>query len=196
MNIEDKINIEANKMFDKYFPYYFEKYPRRKEQIRKKYFSYFEKASRMFCCREGYDAEKLISAFIGDGFKMPQQLPIEVVWFKYLQYLPGLRSKETREIEVAQEIINAAIELKRNGSVGDWLNKKLNQRALEIKAVNFSLILFSFSITFQDYCKNNSLDYNLENYRREVLSLQEPHRTKILKKIKELLKDDCIKLNI
>ena len=97
MNIEEKIQFESRKLSDFYYPYYMEKrYPGAMENFspvntkywqNKVFFAYkkwFERAARMFCVRKEYDAEKLIQAFLLDGFKYPQQLGVEKVWEIYL----------------------------------------------------------------------------------------------------------------
>ena len=111
MNIEEKIQSESRKLSDFYYPYYMEKrYPGAMENFspvntkywqNKVFFAYkkwFERAARMFCVRKEYDAEKLIQAFLLDGFKYPQQLGVEKVWEIYLKYLPGLHNKKDEEL--------------------------------------------------------------------------------------------------
>lgn len=189
MNIEDKIEIEANKLLDKYYPFYYKRYHRNKYQIKAKFMPYFISAAKLFCVREGYDAEKLIESFMLDGFKFPTQLPNELVWKTYINYAPAIQNKKSEEIEIVENIVNAAIEIKRAGSVKEWLNKKINQKMVIEDKLKFNPLLLAFSTTFLDFCKKECYDtYNPEYMRRLVLSQKSSE--KILAKIKDVLKSD------
>lgn len=187
MNIEDQIKIESIRMFDCYVPYYIKHYhyKRNKFSIQKD-MKYFEAAARLFCVREGYDAKKLIDAFMLDGFKFPAQLPYESVWKRYIDYSPGLSSNKSKEVEIVESIVSAAMELKRVGTVKDWLNKKLNQRAVETNQMRFSPLLFAFSDAFNNFCRGEY--YNLTELRNKVFVL--PSKDKIIDKIKSILGED------
>lgn len=189
MNIEEKIQIEANKLLDKYYPYYFKRYPRNKYQLKLKYMPYFESAAKLFCVREGYDAERLIQSFMMDGFKFPAQLPNEQVWKTYLDYAPAIQNKKSEEVEIVENIVNAAIEIKRSGSVEEWLKKKINQKMVIEDKLRFSPLLLAFSTSFLDFYRKECYDtYNPEAMRGLVLS--QPSAEKILSKIKEVLSTD------
>ena len=140
----------------------------------------------MFCVREGFDAEKLIASFMIDSFKWPAQLPQENVWKTYINYVPGIQSKKTKDEEVVEQIVNAAIELRRYGTVKEWLDKKINQRMVETNKMKFSPILFAFSNSFNDFCRGEY--YNLSKLRNEVFSCE--NKTKIISKIKSILGED------
>lgn len=193
MNIEDQIQSESLRLSDFYYPYYYKKYKRTKNQVYNKYKDFFVKAASMFCIRDEYDAEKLINSFMLDGFKYPQQLCNESVWNTYINYMPGLYNKKERNKEVVENIVNAAIILKRNETVENWLNKKINQIALQQNSLGFDLTLFSFSYYFTNYCKLLKLNIDINKLRNNVFLLDEPVKTKVLNKIKTLLKDDYYK---
>lgn len=193
MNIEEKNHIEANKLIDKYYPYYYKKYPRNKFQVAKKYYSSFYKAAQMFSVREGYDAEKLIQSFMIDGFKFPQQLPNENVWKTYINYKAGLSEKKSKEIEITENIVNAALILKKVGTVQNWLDKRSNQLALQTNNVSFDLTLFSFSFSFEFYCLDNVINIDIKKLRSNILTIEDISiKIKLLKKIKEILGNDFI----
>ena len=116
------------------------------------YKKWFERAARMFCVRKEYDAEKLIQAFLLDGFKYPQQLGVEKVWEIYLKYLPGLHNKKDEELEVAENIVGAALEIKKRGTVKDWINIKINQRLIIENQIKFKPTLLAFSNSFVEFC--------------------------------------------
>lgn len=193
MNIEDRIQSESLMLSDYYYPYYYKKYKRNKSQVYNKYKTYFIKAASMFCIREQYDAEKLINSFMIDGFKYPQQLCNENVWNTYVNYLPGLHNKKQKDVEVVENIVNAGIILKREKTVENWLNKKINQLALQNNSVNFDLTLFSFSHIFTSYCKTAHLNIDINKLRNNVLLLDNRIKTKVIDKIKDLLRDDYYK---
>lgn len=193
MNIEDRIQSESLRLSDFYYPYYYKKYKRTKNQVYNKYKDFFVKAASMFCIRDEYDAEKLINSFMLDGFKYPQQLCNEAVWNTYINYMPGLYNKKEKSKEVVENIVNAAIILKRNETVENWLNEKINQIALQQNYLGFDLTLFSFSYYFTNYCKLLKLNIDINKLRNNVFSLDEPVKTKVLNKIKILLKDDYYK---
>lgn len=193
MNIEEKNHIEANKLIDKYYPYYYKKYPRNKFQVAKKYYNSFYKAAQMFSVREGYDAEKLIQSFMIDGFKFPQQLPNESVWKTFINYKAGLAEKKSKEVEITENIVNAALILKKVGTVQDWLDKRSNQLALQTNNVSFDLTLFSFSFSFEFYCLDNVINIDIKKLRSNILTIENTSiRIKLLKKIKEILGNDFI----
>lgn len=193
MNIEDKINIESHKLSEAYYPFYIEKYPRNKFQVYNKYKQFFIKAAQLFCIRDNYDANKLITAFMMDGFKFPQQLPNEKVWETYLNYLPAIKEKKSKDIEIAENIINAAIVLKRYGSIEEYFKLTINKISLFKNSLQFNPLLLCFSEWFEDFYNKNykSFEYDLdiEKYRKEVYNL-ENNSDKIINKIKEILKDD------
>lgn len=193
MNIEDRIQSESLRLSDFYYLYYYKKYKRTKNQVYNKYKDFFVKAASMFCIRDEYDAEKLINSFMLDGFKYPQQLCNESVWNTYINYMPGLYNKKERNKEIVENIVNAAIILKRNETIENWLNKKINQIALQQNNIGFDLTLFSFSYYFTNYCKMLKLNIDINKLRNNVFSLDEPVKTKVLNKIKTLLKDDYYK---
>ena len=75
MNIEERIKSESRKLSDFYYPYYMEqRYPGAmkdftqtntnywKAKVFFAYRKYFEKAAKMFCIRENYDAERFIKS--------------------------------------------------------------------------------------------------------------------------------------
>lgn len=187
MNIEDLIQIEANKLFNAYLPYYIKHFNYRRNKFSlEPQRKYFIKASQMFCVREGFDAEKLIASFMIDSFKWPAQLPQENVWKTYINYIPGIQSKKTKDEEVVEQIVNAAIELRRYGTVKEWLDKKINQRMVETNKMKFSPILFAFSNSFNDFCRGEY--YNLSKLRNEVFSCE--NKIKIISKIKSILGED------
>ena len=186
MNIEEKISFEANKMLDKYYGYYFKRYPRKFIQVKSKFMPYFAKAASMFCIRDGYDAEKLIDAFMMDGFKFPTQLPNEQVWKTYKEYLPALHDKKDEEIEIVENIVNAAVAIKRAGGVEKWLASPLNQKMVVEEKMPFSALLLAFSSAFINFCNKECGDnFDFECMRKYVLSQKSSN--KILKKIKEVL---------
>ena len=186
MNIEEKIEIEANKMLEKYYKYYFKKYPRRFSQVKEKFMPFFIKASQMFCIREGFKAEKFIDAFMMDGFKFPAQMCYEKVWETYLDYLPALKEEKTEDIEVVENIVNAATALKKNGGIKEWLKSAINQRAVKENKMPFGILLLSFSEAFINFCKKECNGvYNLDLARDYVLS--QKSADKVLIKIKEFL---------
>ena len=186
MHIEDIINIEANKMLDRYYPHYIKKYPRNKYQVKAKYFKYFENAAKLFCVRDNYNAEKLVDAFVADGFMWPAQLPNEFTWNKYLNYLPGLKDKKSEETEIVEKIVESSILIKRAGSVSNWLND-YNKLTIKNNQMKIDPTLFSFSKTFCDFAD----DYiDTEEYRKKVFRLN--CKNKLLEKIKALLGDDYI----
>lgn len=193
MNIEDRIQSESLKLSDFYYPYYYKKHRRAKNQVYNKYKDFFIKAAGMFCIRDGYDAERLINSFMLDGFKYPQQLCNETVWNTYISYMPGLSNKKEKDIEVVENIVNAGIILKRSETVENWLSKKINQISLQQNNAGFDLTLFSFSYYFINYCKLLHLNIDIKKLRNSVFSLNEPTKTKVLNKIKILLKDDYYK---
>ena len=136
MNIEDLIQIEANKLFNAYLPYYIKHFNYRRNKFSlEPQRKYFIKASQMFCVREGFDAEKLIASFMIDSFKWPAQLPQENVWKTYINYIPGIQSKKTKDEEVVEQIVNAAIELRRYGTVKKWLDNKECHRRNEVRTI-------------------------------------------------------------
>ena len=201
MNIEERIASESRKLSDFYYPYYMEKrYPgamndfsdvNTKYWQNKIFFSYkkwFERAARMFCIREQYNAEKLIQAFLLDGFKYPQQLGVEQVWNTYIKYLPGLHTKKDKEKEIVENLVGAILEVKRRGKVKDWLNLKINQNMVLAKEIKFDPTILAFSYSFIEFCDKNKLDYNLEEMRKNIFDLNSSK--KIIDKIKSFLEDD------
>jgi len=202
MNIEEKIKIESRKLSDFYYPYYMEKrYPGAMDNFtdtntkfwkNKVFFAYkkwFERAAKMFCVRENYNAEKLIQAFMLDGFKYPQQLGVEQVWKTYINYLPGLRTKKEEEKEIVESLVSSILEIKKTGTVEDWLNIKINQLSVINKSIKFNPIIFSFSVSFIDFCYNNCDGlYDFENMRKVIF--KHSNKEKIIEKIKTFLKDD------
>ena len=202
MNIEEKIQSESRKLSDFYYPHYMEeRYPGAMAEFspvntkywqNKVFYAYkkwFERAARMFCVRKEYNAEKLIQAFLLDGFKYPQQLGVEKVWETYLKYLPGLSTKKSVEVEVVEDIVNASLEIKRKTSVQKWLSLKINQIATINQAIKFNPTLLAFSKSFIDFCNNNCEDkYNFEKMRKRVYDLN--CCDKVLNKIKNLLGED------
>lgn len=197
MNIEEKNHIEANKLIDYYYPYYYKKYPRTKKMVATKYANHFYKAAEMFSIRDNYDAEKLIQSFMLDGFKFPMALPFESTWKRYVNYYVGLKDKEPPEVELVKKIVNAAKVLKDYETVQNWLDKKSNQLALQTNNVNFDLTLFSFSFSFEFYVLENAIDsINIHSLRNNVLLL--PNYTikiKLFNKISNLLGSDMIVSN-
>ena len=201
MNIEEKIQSESRKLSDFYYPYYMERrYPGAMENFspvntkywqNKVFFAYkkwFERAARMFCVRKEYDAEKLIQAFLLDGFKYPQQLGVEKVWEIYLKYLPGLHNKKDEELEVVENIVSAALEIKKRGTVKDWMNIKINQRLIIENQIKFNPTLLAFSNSFVEFCEKENISiYNIDKMKQRVLNL---NSEKILNKIKSFLKED------
>lgn len=189
MNIEEKILMESNKLFNAYYPYYLKHFNGKRNRFTlEKYKPYFNKAARMFCIREDYNANKLIDAFLLDGFKWPQQLPQENVWKTYKTYLPGLHEKKSKDLEVVEKIVAAANELKRYGTVQEWLNIKINQKMVIENKMKFSPILFSFSKTFKDFVYSNDIPISLFDLREQVCNCE--NKMKILLKIKDILKED------
>ena len=202
MNIEEKIESESRKLSDFYYPYYMEKrYPGAMENFtpvntkwwqNKVFFAYkkwFEKAARLFCVRQEYDAEKLIQAFMLDGFKYPQQLGNENFWKTYIKYLPGLHTKKSEEEEVVENIVNAVLELKKYGTVEKWLSIKMNQILTKNKAIKFDPTILAFSKTFIDFCdKECSETYDYESMKEKLY--KQKSSDKILAKIKIFLNDD------
>ena len=176
------------------------------------YKKWFERAARMFCVRKEYeafahltrdmqktiidkkikfynvDAEKLIQAFLLDGFKYPQQLGVEKVWEVYLKYLPGLHNKKDEELEVVENIVGAALEIKKRGTVKDWMNIKINQRSIIENQIKFNPTLLAFSNSFVEFCEKENISiYNIDKMKQRVLNL---NSEKILNKIKSFLKED------
>lgn len=202
MNIEEKIQSESRKLSDFYYPYYMEKrYPGAMDNFsatnthywqNKIFFAYkkwFERAAKMFCVRQEYDAEKLIQAFMLDGFKYPQQLGIEKMWDTYIKYLPGLHNKKDEEKEIVENIVNSVIEIKRRGNVEKWLEIKINQKLIKENKLNIDPILLAFSKTFINFCNKECNNiYDFEILRDKVLN--QKHANKILEKIKSFLKED------
>lgn len=202
MNIEEKIQSESRKLSDFYYPYYMEKnYPGAMDNFsatntyywqNKIFFAYkkwFERAAKMFCVRQEYDAEKLIQAFMLDGFKYPQQLGIEKMWDTYIKYLPGLHNKKDKEKEIVENIVNSVIEIKRRGNVEKWLEIKINQKLIKENKLNIEPILLAFSKTFINFCNKECNNvYDFEILRDKVLN--QKHANKILEKIKSFLKED------
>lgn len=194
MNIEEAISeeiisIESNKLLEKYYPYYFKRFPRKLVQVKAKFMPYFTKAASMFCDRDGYNAEKLIEAFMMDGFKFPQQLPNEQVWKTYKDYLPALHNKKSESREVVEEIVNAAIAIKRVGGVKNWLASPINQKMVIEEKMPFSALLLSFSSAFIEFCDNECGDnFDFEYMRRYVAA--QKSSDKIIKKIEEILGED------
>ena len=221
MNIEEKIQFESRKLSDFYYPYYMEKrYPGAMENFspvntkywqNKVFFAYkkwFERAARVFCVRKEYDAEKLIQAFLLDGFKYPQQLGVEKVFCVtgggamhlndslgrneqvegVLKYLPGLHNKKDEELEVVENIVGAALEIKKRGTVKDWMNIKINQRSIIENQIKFNPTLLAFSNSFVEFCEKENISiYNIDKMKQRVLNL---NSEKILNKIKSFLKED------
>lgn len=192
MNIEQLILIEGGKLFNEYYPHYLKHFNGQRNKFTlEKYRPYFNNAARMFCVREGYDAEKLITAFLLDGFKWPQQLPQENVWKTYKAYLPGLHNKKSHDVEVVEKIVSAATELKRypNG-VPQWLSSKINQKTVIENKMKSSPILFSFSKSFSNFIYDNDVNLSLFDLREKVYSCNQ--RNKIIAKIQSILGDDFI----
>jgi len=189
MNIEEKIQIEANKLLSAYYPFYFKRYPRRLSQLKEKFFSYFIKIASMFCIRNDYDSDKFIEASLMDGFKFPQQLCNEQAWKTYLNYLPCLHDKKDEEVLVVEGIVNAAITIKRVGGFSNWLKSPINQQMVIEENMPFEDLLPSFSKSFIDFCNEECGDnYDFETTRKYVLSFK--NSDKILNKIKEVLGND------
>lgn len=190
MNIEQTILIEGNKLFNEYYPHYLKHFNGQRNKFTlEKYRGYFNSAARMFCVREGYDAEKLITAFLLDGFKWPQQLPQENVWKTYTAYLPGLHNRKSHDVEVVEKIVSAATELKRYPQgVPQWLLSKINQKTVLENKMKSSPILFAFSKTFKKFVYDNDINISLYDLREEVYSCEK--KEKILAKISSLLGDD------
>lgn len=206
MNIEERIKSESRKLSDFYYPYYMEeRYPGATKNFtpvnikfwqNKVFFAYkkyFEKAAQMFCIRENFDAEKFIKSFMLDGFKYPQQMCNEYVWQTYIKYVPAIHNEKSDEKKVVEEIVEAALELKRNNSIKEWMNKKSNQIAISQNKIKFSPLLLAFSSSFIDFCLLNKCDYyyDFPLMRKRVLDLNISE--KILIKIKEVLKEDYYK---
>ena len=144
----------------------------------------------MFSWREEYNAEKFVQAAMLDGFKYPPQLCNETLWKTYLSYLPGLSERKTDDLEVVEEIVSGAMELKRFGTMSEWLSKKMNQIALRENCLKVRPTLFAFSKTFVDYCDENGIEhYDFDAIRGRVASLKSAD--KVERKIKEILKEDC-----
>lgn len=204
MNIEEKIKSESRKLSDFYYPYYMEeRYPGAMDNFsptntkfwqNKVFFAYkkwFERAARMFCVRGEYDAEKLIQAFMLDGFKYPQQLGVEKVWETYLKYLPGLHNKKDVEVEVVEDIVNAVLEIRKRETVEKWLKIKINQRLIIENKIKFNPTILAFSSSFVEFCNNNCEGvYDFSKLRKRVYDLKSSE--KILEKIKSFLKEDFI----
>lgn len=202
MNIEEKIKIESRKLSDFYYPYYMEeRYPGAMDNFtdintrywqNKVFFAYkkyFEKAAGMFCVRNEYDAKKFIQSAMLDKFKYPQQLCVENVWKTYLQYLPGLKSKKSEEDEIAENVVNGLLEIKKYGSVKDWLKLSVNKRMVIEGKPKIEPTVLAFSNEFINFCKNNCEDnYNFEKMRRKVFNHKSSE--KIISKIKKIFKDD------
>ena len=158
------------------------------------YRKYFEKAAKMFCIRENYDAERFIKSSLMDGFKYPQQLCNEYIWKTYLNYMPAIHNSKDDEIEVVEEIVAAALEIKKNKSVKEWLNKKINQISVLSNRIKFSPLLLAFSSNFMDFCINNNCNYyDFPKMRERVLNLNISE--KILNKIREVLNEDYYRYN-
>ena len=207
MNIEERIKSESRKLSDFYYPYYMEqRYPGAMKDLTQTntnywkakvffaYRKYFEKAAKMFCIRENYDAERFIKSSLMDGFKYPQQLCNEYIWKTYLNYMPAIHNSKDDEIEVVEEIVAAALEIKKNKSVKEWLNKKINQISVLSNRIKFSPLLLAFSSNFMDFCINNNCNYyDFPKMRERVLNLNISE--KILNKIREVLNEDYYRYN-
>lgn len=188
--IEQIIDREALKMFDAYYPLYVKKYPRTRSQVYKKFYSYFRKTASLFCIRESFDSEKFIKSQMIEDFKFPTQFPNEMAWAKYQEYLPTFKEKSP-EIEIVEKIVNASLELKHYEGMEDWLKFTQNQEMVIEDRMKVSPLLFSFSTTFCDFCKENCPEvYDLQGMRRLVLS--QKCGKKLLEKIKEILKNDYV----
>lgn len=185
---EQTLNETALNLFNAYYPFYFKKYPRSKAYLRGKLYPYFIKVSKLFCIREKFDAKKFIKIQMMDGFKFPQQMANEKAWSDYIEKLPLLEEKDP-EIDIVEKIVSAAIELKRYGTVDKWLTLIVNQRMVEEGKMKFVPYLFAFSFAFIEYFYNNCIfSYDLISLREEVFSLK--NSSKIVEKIKQILKDD------
>jgi len=201
MDIEKLIYSESKKLSDFYCSYYIkEKYKNWEElyeedinKIKNKIFFHYKKywlqAAKMFSIREDYNAEKLIDAALMGGFKYPPQIPIEYTWKLYKQYLPALKEKKSEEVETIEEIVNSILEIKRTGTVKDWLNSKINQTKIINNFISVSPIVLSFSKAFIDFCDENCPDvYNFTYFRNKVFKLKS--KDKVLEKIKNFLGEE------
>ncbi len=192
MNIEERIVNESLNLSNAYFPYYFERYPRSRTQVYNKYKQYFIKAASMFCVRDYYNPKKLIKSFMMDGFKYPQQLPIEKVWKTYLEYLPNIPDEKPEDIQIAEKIVNACIELRRYNGVSDFLSKKINQLSLFKNKLKFDIMILTFSKTFEDFYNEHykefeyEIDFDMQRHR--IFKLENGY--KIINKIKDFFKSD------
>lgn len=207
MNIEEKIQSESRKLSDFYYPYYMEeRYPGAMDNFtpintkfwqNKVYYAYkkwFERAARLFCVRQEYDAEKVIQAFMLDGFKYPQQLGVENFWDTYLKYLPGLHTKKSEETEVVENIVNAVLELRKYETVKKWLDLKINQKLIVENEIKFEPTLLAFSDAFIDFCNKKCEGiYNFEKMRNKVF--KQKSSDKIVAKIRNFLQDDYYTYN-
>jgi len=199
MNIEKLIYSESRKLSEFYYPYYIENRKievedeetelRIKNKIYFHYKQYWEKIARMFCVRESYNAEKLIIAALMDGFKYPQQIAVEYTWELYKQYLPGIKDKKTIEIENIEEIVKSVLEVKRIGSVKDWIN--INKTKIINNFISVSPMLLSFSRTFIIFCEENCPEvYDFDKFKNKVYNLK--NCDKVLEKIEKFLGNDYI----
>ena len=192
MNIEEKIYKESLKLFNRYYKYYYKRYPRTKQYVYNKYRAAFEKAAQMFCIRDNYNADLLIDSFMLDGFKFPYQLPNEKVWSTFINYLPGLHKEKSEDIQIAEEILSAFIVIKRFNTVKNFLDNKSNQLALFKNKQNYSILLLTFSKSFWEFYDNNyksfEYDIDVEKIRNKIFALD--NSEKILSYIKHFLGDD------
>ena len=187
MQLEELIENKALAMFNTYYPFYFKKYPRTRKQVYDKFFPHFLQTSRLFCIRETFDPIKFIKAQLMDEFKFPTQFHNENAWSIYQEKLPLLIERNP-EVEMVENVVNAIIELKKYSTVEKWLSYTVNQKMVENYSMRISPLLFSFSTSFIEYCKNNLLDYDLEALRGEVKKF--PASKKLIPKIKLFLKND------
>lgn len=203
-----KIQKESMKLFDAYFVAYFEdKYPGLYKQLspeditrhkNKLLYSgrgtrnkaYFDKAASMFSYRDEYNAEKFVQAAMLDGFKYPPQLCNEMLWKTYLSYLPGLSERKEDDREVVEEIVDAVMEIRRYGTMSDWISRKTTQMAIRENCLKIRPTLLAFSKMFVEYCDENGIEhYDFDSIKSRVAGIKSVE--KVEKKIKEFLKEDC-----
>lgn len=152
---------------------------------------YFKEAVCKFSLREGYDAKKFIESFFyGEGIKYPPQIISENNWKKYLEYCANNQQTIDEERILAQRLISGVSILKKYKNVEDFLsNGKFYVNQIIEDYNDFDLLVFWFSKTFCDFYNET---YFKKKYNPEIIRVYASKYPRILKKIKEILKEDCI----
>ena len=171
-----------------YYNYYKKTRPIGFRNFNNKYHRFFEKANDMFSGRPEFNPFAFIYSIMLEGFIYPQQIPVEKNWETYERNKASYSEEESEAITLAKEIVSGAKAL--NGrTVKEFLENSFNKYDMINGGGNYSKRIFFFSKEFRSFYEDNEGKFN-RTYDFSIMRQRVFAYPKIIKKIKEILKDD------